>query len=326
MDMTITQPQPKKLIERFAERFGVDPGKLMTTLKQTAFRQRGDKEITNEQMMALLVVADQYNLNPWTKEIFAFDDKNMGIIPVVSVDGWTRLVNSHRDYDGLEFTYSDAIAATPDGKPCPEWCEVAFYRKGMSRPIVVREYLDEVYVGKRGGYSGPWQSHTKRMLRHKTLIQGARVAFGFAGIYDEDEAYRIIDGEHTRVASSTAGGANTQQLQAALEQRSQPAIESQRVEAFIDPISEMPEAVRVAEADTEPGPAAMAATDRPSDASLVYGSEGPEGLMKMIDAMDMGSQPAADEMLATIATIDDEGVRKQLTRHLFSRKSEHISR
>jgi hypothetical protein len=33
----------------------------------------------------------------------------------------------------------------------------------------------------------------KRMHRHKSLIQGARVAFGFAGIYDEDEAHRIIE-------------------------------------------------------------------------------------------------------------------------------------
>jgi len=60
---------------------------------------------------------------------------------------------------------------------------------------VVREYLDEVYQpprGKDGGYDGPWQSHTKRMLRHKTVIQGARLAFGFAGIYDEDEAHRIV--------------------------------------------------------------------------------------------------------------------------------------
>ena len=31
------------------------------------------------------------------------------------------------------------------------------------------------------------------MLRHKALIQCARVAFGFSGIYDEDEARRIDD-------------------------------------------------------------------------------------------------------------------------------------
>ena len=65
----------------------------------------------------------------------------------------------------------------------------------------MREYFDEVYrepfYNKDKGYwtAGPWQSHTKRMLRHKALIQGARIAFGFAGIYDEDEAHRIIEGE-----------------------------------------------------------------------------------------------------------------------------------
>ena len=31
----------------------------------------------------------------------------------------------------------------------------------------------------------------RRMLRHKALIQGARIAFGFSGIYDEDEARDI---------------------------------------------------------------------------------------------------------------------------------------
>ena len=83
------------------------------------------------------------------------------------------------------------------GKLCPEWCEVVIYRKDRSRPTIVREYLDEVYQAPRGdkGYAGPWQSHTKRFLRHKTLIQGARIAFGFAGIYDEDEAQRIVEAQ-----------------------------------------------------------------------------------------------------------------------------------
>lgn len=31
------------------------------------------------------------------------------------------------------------------------------------------------------------------MLRHKAMIQAARIAFGFVGIYDEDEGRRIAD-------------------------------------------------------------------------------------------------------------------------------------
>lgn len=195
-EVAVTQPQQVSLVARFADRFGVDKGKLLQTLKATAFRQRGDRTvITDEQMMALLVVAEQYKLNPFTKEIFAFDDKG-SIVPVVSVDGWARIINEHPALNGIEFRYADTSTKHARGKDCPDWCEVIIYRKDREHPTVVREYLDEVYQpprGKDGGYDGPWQSHTKRMLRHKTVIQGARLAFGFAGIYDEDEAQRIAN-------------------------------------------------------------------------------------------------------------------------------------
>ena len=191
MSNELTTAPQTGLVSRFADKYGVAPEKLLTTLKATAFKVEGG--VTNEQMMALLVVADQYSLNPFTKEIFAFVDKHKGVVPIVSVDGWTRIINSHPAYDGIEFNYSEKLVTMPDGKPCPEWCEVTIYRKDRTRPTIVREYLDEVYIGKRNNYAGPWQSHTKRFLRHKTLIQGARIAFGFAGIYDEDEGMRIID-------------------------------------------------------------------------------------------------------------------------------------
>lgn len=206
----------KSLVTKFAERFGVDADKLLHTLKATCFKTK--EPATNEQMMALLVVADQYKLNPFTKEIFAFEDKYKGIVPVVSVDGWARIINEHPAYDGIEFSYSDKTVTLPGGKVCPEWCEASIYRKDRTCPTIVREYLDEVYQPPRNGFSGPWQSHTKRFLRHKTLIQCARVAFGFAGIYDEDEAHRIIDGQAQRVYSAEPR-AEIADLQARLERR-----------------------------------------------------------------------------------------------------------
>ncbi|WP_019024092.1 MULTISPECIES: phage recombination protein Bet [unclassified Thioalkalivibrio] len=200
----------KKLVQKFAERFNMEPEKMWQTLKATAFRQRDGSAPTNEQMAALLIVADQYGLNPFTKEVFAFQDRD-GIIPVVSVDGWSRIINDHKAMDGLEFRWSDEMAEPEGGKRCPEWCEVAIYRKDRTHPIVVREYLDEVYRppmrSRNGGnpISGPWQTHTKRFLRHKALIQGARVAFGFSGIYDQDEASRIIEGEAARSEAPALG-------------------------------------------------------------------------------------------------------------------------
>ena len=178
---TLTTPaqQPQQahrvsLLARIADRYGVEPSKMMDTLKNTAFKVK-DSVVTNEQMMALLIVADQFKLNPFTKEIFAFPDKG-GIVPVVGVDGWSRIINEHPEFDGMSFESDDAS------------CTCTMYRKDRSHPIVVTEYLLEC---KRN--TAPWTSHPKRMLRHKAMIQCARLAFGFAGIYDPDEAERVRD-------------------------------------------------------------------------------------------------------------------------------------
>lgn len=70
-----TKPETKSLVERMAQRFGVDAKKFFETLKLTAFKQRDGSAPTDEQMMALLIVAEQYNLNPFTREIYAFPIK-----------------------------------------------------------------------------------------------------------------------------------------------------------------------------------------------------------------------------------------------------------
>jgi phage recombination protein Bet len=156
-----------------ASRYGVDPAKMMATLKATAFKG----EVTNEQMMALLIVAEQHGLNPWTKEIYAFPDRT-GIVPVVSVDGWARIINGHSQMDGIDF----------EGPEDGSSITCIIHRKDRSHPTRVTEYMAEVNRGTQ-----PWKSHPRRMLRHKALIQCARIAFGFAGIYDEDEAERIVE-------------------------------------------------------------------------------------------------------------------------------------
>lgn len=193
------------LVQKFASKFHIEEAKLLPILKATAFKQReGAAEVTNEQMAALLIVADQYGLNPFTREIFAFPDKQNGIVPVVSVDGWARILNEDAMFNGLEFRYSESRIEPGklDGLKWSgyEWIEAVIYRKDRTNPIVVREYFEEVYrtpfkFDDGNSKEGPWQSHPKRMHRHKALIQCARLAMGFAGLFDEDEAHRIIDGQ-----------------------------------------------------------------------------------------------------------------------------------
>jgi len=171
------------LTSRLAARLEMGDGSgLIETLKATAFKG----QVSDAQMTALMVVANQYGLNPWTKEIYAFPDKNNGIVPVVGVDGWARIINSHPQFDGMDFEQDDKA------------CACIIYRKDRSHPVRVTEYLSECSRS-----TGPWSSHPKRMLRHKAMIQCARIAFGYGGIYDQDEAERIVEG------TESVGGASS---------------------------------------------------------------------------------------------------------------------
>ena len=163
------------LTSKLAERLDMGDGSgLIETLKATAFKG----QVSDAQMTALIVVANQYGLNPWTKEIYAFPDKNNGIVPVVGVDGWARIINNHPQFDGMDFAQDE------------ESCTCIIYRKDRSHPVKVTEYMAEC----RRSNMGPWQSHPRRMLRHKAMIQCARLAFGYGGIFDQDEAERIVEG------------------------------------------------------------------------------------------------------------------------------------
>jgi len=183
----------QKLMMKLAVKYGVDESKMLATLKATAFRQKAKDgqpavDITNEQMMMLAVVADQYNLNPFTREIYAFPSEN-GIVAIVSVDGWIRIINERAELDSIEFEVA------PPGTEDP-WISCTITRKDRSRPVTITEYLSECARATK-----PWQEMPRRMLRHKALIQCARVAFGFAGIFDPDEADRIISVVDAKQAS-----------------------------------------------------------------------------------------------------------------------------
>jgi phage recombination protein Bet len=159
-----------------ASRFNVEPAKLHETLKNTVFKGASDSE-----MMTLVVVANEYGLNPLTKEIYAFPAKGGGIVPVVSIDGWIHLANSHPQMDGVDFEF----AHDEGGKLVS--CTCIIHRKDRSRPVKVTEYLAECRRGTE-----PWKME-HRMLRHKALIQCSRVAFGFSGIVDDEEAVSLRD-------------------------------------------------------------------------------------------------------------------------------------
>jgi phage recombination protein Bet len=165
----------RSILMEVANRYGMEPQTFEQTLRETVV----PKGCTREQFAAFLVVAREHDLNPLTKEIYAFPAKGGGIVPIVGVDGWIKLMNRHPQNDGIEF---DEVH---DDKGKLIATTAIVYRKDRTRPTRATEYLAEC---KRN--TDPWNNQPHRMLRHRAMIQAARIAFGFAGIMDEEDFER----------------------------------------------------------------------------------------------------------------------------------------
>jgi phage recombination protein Bet len=177
MSTTVANTQDRKsILLSMATRFGMEPAAFEQTVRATC----GCDKATKEQFAAFLLVANEYGLNPVTKEIYAFPTRGGGIQPIVGIDGWMTMANNHAAYDGI--TFVDRLG--DDGQLLAITAQV--HRKDRSHPVEVTEYLAECKQG-----TDPWKKWPARMLRHKAAIQAIRYAFGFSGIVDPDEADRM---------------------------------------------------------------------------------------------------------------------------------------
>lgn len=167
-------------LESVANRLSVTPAELQNIVINTVM-PNGGKGVTNDQFVSFMAVANEYKLNPLTKEIYAYPARSGGIQPIVSIDGWLKIINTHKEFNGMVFE-----DIREEGKLVAVKCKI--YKKGIDHPVEVVEYMDECRKT-----SEPWKQWPSRMLRHKATIQAGRYAFGLNGIIDPDEAERYQD-------------------------------------------------------------------------------------------------------------------------------------
>jgi phage recombination protein Bet len=188
--VAITKPSAINLM---ASRLSVEPLKLFDTLKATVFQKA-----TNEELLALVVVANEYGLNPFLKELYAFPAKGGGIVPIVSVDGWNKMLVRQPNFDGIEFDFAE----TEQGELVS--CTATIHVKNRSHPVKITEYMAEC---KRN--TEPWNNMPHRMLRNRTLCQASRIAFGFSGVKHEEEIIDVVStimpAEPLKAIAATAG-------------------------------------------------------------------------------------------------------------------------
>ena len=176
-------------------RSGLSYEAFVKHLTQTAF---AGLFVWNESdLTRLLQTAERLGLDPLNGEIYAAqgsDDPMSPVLLVIGLNGWARMLNENDVFDGMEFIES---SETTNG--VPDWISCTIHRKDRRVATTVREYLCEVK-----GEQGAWLTHPRRMLRHKALVQCARVCFGLVGIYDHDEAARIREAQSARALQNDA--------------------------------------------------------------------------------------------------------------------------
>jgi phage recombination protein Bet len=282
-------------LEKFGEFTGVSGGRVYDVLKETIF-----KNGTDAQLQAFIGVCNEYKLNPFLRQIWAFPAKGGGIVPIVSVDGWIKIINDNTVYDGEEFEYGPDLPADHKFAGAPSYIQCTMYRKDRSRPTRIREYFVECYRP-----TDPWNQSGARMLRHRALIQCARVAFGLGGIFDPDEGDRIIDGEMVDVthASNVADlnkriGSSAPAKDAEFPAKGAPAqIDNDTGEILDQPLPAKAETVA---SDTHGEPASLQEKAAQTDAAVQTPSQefDLEAVIARIDAATTLEQAAAAARLA----------------------------
>jgi phage recombination protein Bet len=176
----VAAAKPRNALEAMATRLSVSAGSLKTTLMQTAFRGCSESEF-----VALVIVANEYELNPLLREIYAFPKKGGGIQAIVGYDGWIKIANRHPQYDGIEFYHVE------DEKGAMKAVEGVLYRKDRSHPTKKMVYLKEF---KRN--TEPWNNQPNHMLDVRCFCHTVRLGLGVSLCIEGDEEATglVIDG------------------------------------------------------------------------------------------------------------------------------------
>ena len=119
---------------------------------------------------SILTMAKRLKLNPLLGQIDWEQNPEGGYEIYVPIDGWIAMLHREPSFQGLTFNQSPE---TDQGVPI--WMECSIYRSDLIQPITVREYYVELKTEHP-----MWQQMPRRMLRHKTLQQCTRLAFGIS--------------------------------------------------------------------------------------------------------------------------------------------------
>lgn len=152
------------------DNFIADVAKVLEITKEELCDWAQEVALPEDVLKAILRIAKHLKLNPLMGQIDWEQNPEGGYEIYISIDGWIAMIHREPSFKGLSFNQSPE---TEEGVPI--WMECTIYRSDLIQPITVREYYAELKTDHP-----IWQQMPRRMLRHKTLQQCARLAFGIS--------------------------------------------------------------------------------------------------------------------------------------------------
>ena len=150
-------------IVELAKLIGIESAELQSWIDLHSSAQNAPSP---RNVLHLLRTAKQFQLDPLQNEILLTQYEKEWQVSI-GVDGWIKLINRHPAFQGISFAESPETI-----EDLPIWIECTIYRSDRAIPICTREYLLEVKHD-----SDIWRKMPRRMLRHRSLQQCARLAF-----------------------------------------------------------------------------------------------------------------------------------------------------
>lgn len=149
------------IITAMAAARGLQPAPFLDAVKKAV----GQPNIGNETLCLYLLTCSKYDLDPMTGEVFLIEKGGRCSVNI-GVDGWSKVVNRHAQFDGVSFQYE-----MHDGQLVAVTAQVK--RKDRGAVTEATEWMAECRQN-----TPPWKTHPNRMLRHKAFQQACRLAFG----------------------------------------------------------------------------------------------------------------------------------------------------
>lgn len=150
------------------DNFIADVAKALEITKEELCDWAQEVALPEDVFKAILRIAKRLKLNPLNGYIDWQLNSKGDYELFIPIDGWIALIHREPSFKGLTFYQSPE---TEQGVPI--WMECTIYCSDLIQPITVREYFVELKTEHP-----MWQQMPRRMLRHKTLQQCARLAFG----------------------------------------------------------------------------------------------------------------------------------------------------